>query len=219
MSRPPMPPKPVPKPGKVRVYRASFAYSAERADELSFEEGDLLYVSEAGTTSAGEGWLRATCAGRSGLIPANYVEESAESLPHPLHEAAKRGNLEQAEECLRNGVSANSLDASGSTPLYWAAHGGHLAVLRRLLEVPGLARDSANKLGDGPVHAAAWKGRDECLRALLDAGASHTTLNRQGLSPLQLASTPETKALLQLLASQPQPPPDDEQADDSQDSD
>jgi hypothetical protein len=48
MSRrpPPARPPPRPKPGQVLVYKAIYAYKANQQDELSFEEGDTIYVSE-----------------------------------------------------------------------------------------------------------------------------------------------------------------------------
>ncbi|KIH50095.1 SH3 domain protein, partial [Ancylostoma duodenale] len=99
------PPRPAPKPGRVRVYRALYDYDARtnvsqkaiakeklekkyllrhavigeltgqnlgarRLDqEMSFTEGDLLYVSDRGPN---DDWLPATCGGRKGLVPANY---------------------------------------------------------------------------------------------------------------------------------------------------
>ena len=30
----------------------------------------------------------------------------------------------------------NSLDKAGSTPLHWAAHGGHIECMKALMEVP-----------------------------------------------------------------------------------
>lgn len=46
-----------------------------QADELSFEEGDLLYVKE----MTGD-WWKATCGGKNGLIPSNYGNTITNSL-------------------------------------------------------------------------------------------------------------------------------------------
>lgn len=48
--------------------KAQWAYTAQRADELSFSEGDVIEVLE----EKGN-WHRGECGGRSGLFPANYV--------------------------------------------------------------------------------------------------------------------------------------------------
>lgn len=86
--------------------------------------------------------------------------DSVGRVEYPLHEAAKRGNVELLQECLQNKVthlplhlprmqcislkvSVNSLDKSGSTALYWAAHGGHDEVIRLLLSfTPNLSISS-----------------------------------------------------------------------------
>ncbi|KAK6009994.1 SH3 domain protein, partial [Ostertagia ostertagi] len=63
------PPRPAPKPGRVRVYRALYDYEARTDQEMSFAEGDLLYVSDSGPN---DDWLPAACGGKKGLVPANY---------------------------------------------------------------------------------------------------------------------------------------------------
>jgi len=68
-----------------------------------------------------------------------------EAIDNPLHEAAKRGNLPFLQECLANGVSVNGLDKAGSTPVYWAAHGGHTNCLQTLLTVPNITMNSQVK--------------------------------------------------------------------------
>ncbi|XP_054933447.1 osteoclast-stimulating factor 1-like isoform X2 [Dermacentor andersoni] len=152
-SKPSRPAPPPPKPGSVKVFRALYKYHAQQPDELSFEEGDLLYVFD---MMSDPNWWKARCDRRSGLIPSNYVEENAEEVLHPLHESAKRGNLQFLEECLSN----------------------------------------KNKLGDTPLHSSAWKGHSDIVRMLLAAGANKNVKNKEGRTPLELASDPETVALL-----------------------
>ena len=66
------------------------------------------------------------------------VTENVELIETPLHDAAKRGNLNFLKECLNNGVSVNSLDKAGNTALYWASHTGHLECLIPLLQSPNI---------------------------------------------------------------------------------
>jgi len=188
----PAPPKPV-KPGQVKVVRALFKYEAQQSDELSFDEGDLLYILD----FSDSGWWKAKCGDVCGLIPSNYVQESMESVDNPMHEAAKRGNTAFLYECILNRVSVNGLDKAGSTPLHWAAHGGHLECLKYLLDVENIQLDVKNKLGDTPLHSAAWKGHAEAVRMLLDKGARVDLKNNDGKSPLDLAHDAQTAALLQ----------------------
>eukprot|EP00730_Choanoeca_flexa_P017032 TRINITY_DN8150_c0_g2_i1.p1 TRINITY_DN8150_c0_g2~~TRINITY_DN8150_c0_g2_i1.p1 ORF type:complete len:217 (+),score=39.20 TRINITY_DN8150_c0_g2_i1:51-701(+) len=200
---PPRKPPPAPrKPGRVTVYRAVYAYAAQHADELSFEEGDLIYVQQ----KQEDGWYRATINGQSGIIPGNYVEAdgNAESIDNPLHDAAKRGNLPYLQECLSHGVSVNALDKAGSTPLHWAARGGHVDCVLKLLEQPSVRVDVQNKLGDTALHNAAWKGSPEVVSALLEAGANKALRNSNKETPYDLGKTknPECGRLLMVRSTQ-----------------
>ncbi|EFO22164.1 variant SH3 domain-containing protein [Loa loa] len=192
------PPRPAPKPGRVTVYRALYDYTAQNDKELSFNEGDLLYVSDSSNDSQ---WWPARCRNQTGLIPANYVM-TAEYIECPLHDAAKRGNIEGVKECLDNAVSVNGLDKSGSTPLYWSSHGGHVAIVKLLCSIPNMCISAQNKIGDTALHAAAWKGHLECVRILLEHGASTIIHNNDRKLPVDLASDPETRALIQLSMRQ-----------------
>ncbi|KAI8838896.1 SH3 domain-containing protein [Chytridium lagenaria] len=138
------PPRPS-RPGKkeIAVVRALYAYQAQNADELTFEEGAVLYVLEKDDPN----WWKCRCEDKEGLVPANYVGENTAQIENPLHEAAKRGNVSFALELLNAGVSVNTLDKAGNTPLHWACRGGHADVVKLLLEKkPTL--NSQNKLGD-----------------------------------------------------------------------
>lgn len=64
------------------------------------------------------------------------VESQTEEVEQPLHEAARRGNLDFMRECLQQGVSGTGLDSAGNTPLYWASHAGHVDCVRELLALP-----------------------------------------------------------------------------------
>ncbi|XP_020621170.1 osteoclast-stimulating factor 1-like [Orbicella faveolata] len=68
MSGPRRPPPPIPRPGHVQVVRALYNYTAQQPDEISFEEGDILYIVD---RSAGP-WWKAKVGNKTGLIPSNY---------------------------------------------------------------------------------------------------------------------------------------------------
>ncbi|KAK7489244.1 hypothetical protein BaRGS_00019496 [Batillaria attramentaria] len=192
--RPSRPPPPIPKPGHVKVVRALYAYEAQQPDELTFDEGDTLYILE----KSDKDWWKAKCGRNTGLIPSNYVEENTESIDYPLHDAAKRGNTDFLKECLLNRVSVNGLDKAGSTPLHWAAHGGHMACLEALLAEPRC--EVNNKLGDTPLHSAAWKGHSAAVKMLLDKGARVDIRNNENKLPVDLTKDAEVAALLREAA-------------------
>uniref|UniRef100_A0A0B7AHD2 Osteoclast-stimulating factor 1 n=1 Tax=Arion vulgaris TaxID=1028688 RepID=A0A0B7AHD2_9EUPU len=199
MSNPPKPsrpPPPIPKPGQVKVVRAMYRYEAQQPDELTFDEGDTLYI----LSMNDSGWWKAKCGTNIGLIPSNYVEENTESIDHPLHDAAKRGNTDFMRECLHNRVSVNGLDKAGSTPIHWAAHGGHIECLKTLLDVQNCEVNVQNKLGDTPLHSAAWKGHSEAVKMLLEKGARVDLQNNEGKLPVHLTKDPEVAALLRQAA-------------------
>lgn len=194
--RPVRPPPPVPKPGQVKVVRALYRYEAQQADELTFDEGDMLYILDMKDSS----WWKAKCGTNIGLIPSNYVEENTESIDNPLHDAAKRGNVDFLNECIQNRVSVNGLDKAGATPLHWASHGGHIECLKTLLSIPNCEVNVQNKLGDTPLHSAAWKGHSEAVQLLLDKGARADLKNKEGKLPIDLTKDAEVATLLRQAA-------------------
>ncbi|XP_026483772.1 LIM and SH3 domain protein Lasp isoform X3 [Vanessa tameamea] len=62
-----------------RVYIAMYDYEANDSDEVSFREGD--YISN--VTSIDEGWMTGQVlrTGRTGMLPANYVELATDARP------------------------------------------------------------------------------------------------------------------------------------------
>ncbi|KDR22015.1 osteoclast-stimulating factor 1-like [Zootermopsis nevadensis] len=190
-----LPPKPAPKPGRVRVVRALYKYTAQYPDELSFQEGDLLYVFDEVTDP---NWWKARCGNQAGLIPSNYVESQTEEVEQPLHEAARRGNLDFMRECLQQGVSGTGLDSAGNTPLYWASHAGHVDCVRELLALPRSAVSAQNVLGDTPLHVAAARGHLEVVELLLIHGADSQLHNKDQQTPTDLAMNSAIVNLLQM---------------------
>ncbi|CAB3262061.1 unnamed protein product [Arctia plantaginis] len=62
-----------------RVYIAMYDYEASDSDEVSFREGDLI----SNVTSIDEGWMTGQVlrTGRTGMLPANYVELAPAGTP------------------------------------------------------------------------------------------------------------------------------------------
>ncbi|KAJ3030009.1 Osteoclast-stimulating factor 1 [Rhizophlyctis rosea] len=189
------PPRPS-RPGKVdlTVVQALYTYNAQNPDELSFEEGAVLYVLDKSDSN----WWKCRCGTKEGLVPSNYVGENTSTLENPLHEAAKRGNTAFAIELLNAGISPNSLDKAANTPLHWACRGGHAEVVKAILDSgKPVSINAQNKLGDAPVHGGAWGGHAPIIRLLLTRSDINLTLrNKDGKTPLDLAKTDEVASLL-----------------------
>nr|XP_006209417.2 osteoclast-stimulating factor 1 [Vicugna pacos] len=178
--------------GQVKVFRALYTFEPRTPDELYFEEGDIIYITDMSDTN----WWKGTSKGRTGLIPSNYVAEQAESIDNPLHEAAKRGNLSWLRECLDNRVGVNGLDKAGSTALYWACHGGHKDIVEMLFTQPNIELNQQNKLGDTALHAAAWKGYADIVQLLLAKGARTDLRNNEKKLALDMATNAACASLL-----------------------
>ena len=102
----------------------------------------------------------------------------------PLIAAVKRGDEAAARELIRQvrlkadttnrkADTANPVNATnpdGTTPLYWAARGDHLAIVRLLLGAGARVND-ADRYGITPLALAAINGSAPVISALLDAGA------------------------------------------------
>uniref|UniRef100_A0A672IZL8 Osteoclast-stimulating factor 1 n=1 Tax=Salarias fasciatus TaxID=181472 RepID=A0A672IZL8_SALFA len=175
--------------GQVKVFRALFTFDPRTPDELYFEEGDILYISDTSDSN----WWKGTCRGRSGLIPSNYVAEQAESIDNPMHEAAKRGNLSWLRECVDNKVGINGLDKAGNTALYWGCHGGHRGNWKT--DFCTICTGS-NKLGDTALHAAAWKGYSDIVEMLLNKNARTDIRNNENKLALEMATNAQCASLL-----------------------
>ncbi|XP_068205045.1 osteoclast-stimulating factor 1-like [Palaemon carinicauda] len=183
MSQPhrPAPPPPPVRKGQVQAFEALGSYKAKRDCELSFEEGDILFVVDRSDTN----WWQAKLDNKSGYIPSNYVK--SDNVKTPIIDAARRGNLEMVEECLAAGISVNSLDKTGSSALHAASQGGHLHCVTRLLREPRIEINLQNKLGDTPLHCAAVRGHTDVVQLLIQHKANASVVNRDNCTPRKLA--------------------------------
>lgn len=68
--KPRRPPPPTPKPGQVKVYKALYDYNASRPEELSFKEGDTIYIID---MISDKNWYKAKSSDeKTGWVPSNY---------------------------------------------------------------------------------------------------------------------------------------------------
>uniref|UniRef100_A0A3Q3K1J9 Osteoclast-stimulating factor 1 n=1 Tax=Monopterus albus TaxID=43700 RepID=A0A3Q3K1J9_MONAL len=176
--------------GQVKVFRALFTFDPRTVRTF------CLSIHFTSSHISDTNWWKGTCRGRTGLIPSNYVAEQAETIDHPMHEAAKRGNLSWLRECVENKVGINGLDKAGNTALYWACHGGHKDVVELLLNQPSVELNQQNKLGDTVLHAAAWKGYSDIVEMLLDKNARTDIRNNENKLALEMATNAQCASLL-----------------------
>ncbi len=101
------------------------------------------------------------------------AELAHSAVPRPaIIDAAAAGDTAQIAAMLTaDSASALIQDVDGTTPLHWAALGGHLDILRLLLAA-GADVEAVDSHGVTPFYLAAVNADAESLEALLDAGAN-----------------------------------------------
>jgi ankyrin repeat protein len=62
------------------------------------------------------------------------------AVGEPLHEAAKKGNMDQINRLIEKGVTVDIVDENSNTPLYIAVGQGHKAVVELLIRHGGESR-------------------------------------------------------------------------------
>ena len=98
------------------------------------------------------------------------------------------------------GISANSMDASGTPALYTAAGNGSARSLEALLEAGADVRLSASD-GSSALLGASNSGHIECVRLLLKAKAPVDASNTMGITPLMAAAFEGHRDAVELLLS------------------
>ena len=98
-----------------------------------------------------------------------------------------------------NGADVNANDMFGASPLLRAAEREQLDVVRRLLAVPSVKIDAADRSGMTPLHMAATIGNEEVATALLARGARVDIKNGDGHTAHDLATRKGHYALAKLL--------------------
>ena len=116
------------------------------------------------------------------------------SETHYLHEVARDGKLEKVKAWINyNPDLVFSRKSDGSTPLHWAATGGHKDVVMFLL-VNGAEVNARSDNGDTALHNA--RDHEQVAELLLAHGAEVDAKNNKGKTPFHLADTKVAELLL-----------------------
>ncbi|MFA1548517.1 ankyrin repeat domain-containing protein [Actinomadura chokoriensis] len=83
---------------------------------------------------------------------------------------ARDGDTRQLAEFVDHGLPVDAADASGNTLLMLAAYHGHAGTVRALLD-RGADPDLRNDRDQSPIAGALFKGADEVVAVLREAGA------------------------------------------------
>jgi serine/threonine-protein phosphatase 6 regulatory ankyrin repeat subunit B len=105
---------------------------------------------------------------------------------------ARRRGWQRLRDALSNVFTGTSSEArhldDGKTALMLAARGGHIAVVRELLD-RGAAIEARDRDGGNALMTAAGAGHDEIVRLLLARGADPNARTAYGFTPLMAAAS------------------------------
>lgn len=120
------------------------------------------------------------------------------SRPGALIEAAYRGDADEVRRYLDLGVSPHVRDGWSSTPLMYAAGGGHLEMVLDLLEA-GVPVDERSRINRTPLMWAAYDGHMDVVKYLLDRSADPDLYDREGMTAADLAKKNSHSEIVSLL--------------------
>ncbi|KAL4708972.1 hypothetical protein ACJJTC_005833 [Scirpophaga incertulas] len=109
--------------------------------------------------------------------------------------AIKNGDIDQVKQFIENKkIDINAL-IDGRVPLHYAADYGQTTVLNYLLD-KGADPNMVDKHGISVILAAIWEGHTDCVKTLLNHGASKNGKTPDGVPYLEAAEKEEIKELL-----------------------
>lgn len=129
--------------------------------------------------------------------PKTDVEARTANDESALMLAALKGHLELAHKLIARDADVNK---TGWTPLHYAATGGHVAVMRLLLENSAYI-DASSPNGSTPLMLAAMYGTPTAVKLLLEEGADPLLKNDQGLTAIDFANRASRAESAEIIAA------------------
>ena len=129
--------------------------------------------------------------------PQTKVEVRNAHDESPLMLAALKGYLDICQKLIARDADINK---PGWAPLHYAATGGHLAVMRVLLDNDAYI-DAASPNGSTPLMMAAGYGSVDAVQLLLEAGADPTLKNMLGQTAEDFARHVQRDAAAALISA------------------
>nr|WP_295769612.1 ankyrin repeat domain-containing protein [Rhodoferax sp.] len=129
--------------------------------------------------------------------PLTQVEVRTAQDESALMLAALKGYLDICKLLVTRDADVNK---PGWAPLHYAATGGHVAVMRLLLDTHAYI-DAASPNGSTPLMMAARYGTNDAVKLLIDAGADPTLKNAKGLTAIDFARQVQRDDTVLLIAA------------------
>jgi len=130
------------------------------------------------------------------LAPRFLPAEEARAI---LLDAARAGDVEVVSGLVGAGVSIETADAKGYTPLILAAYHGHTPLVAWLLD-HGADACNGDARGNTALMGAAFKGETEIVDLLLDRSCPVDQVNGVGQTALMFAALVGNDAAARILA-------------------
>jgi cytohesin len=127
-------------------------------------------------------------------LPVNAIDRDGVS---PLHLAAMFGNAPLASLLIASGAKVNVKDSTNRTPIGLACRSGSPGAVAAILKAGILGDDSVN----AELVQAAFAGRDDIVRQLLDAGFDVNSRDAHDNTPLHKAVLGNRHSVVELLLS------------------
>ena len=127
------------------------------------------------------------------------------SLPYPhlktfLDVATLRNFTAFVRFLLQIGADPNLLNAEYQrAPIHFAAENGSIDVLSVLLQFNEIDYDLKTPSGLTALHFAVTSGSEECVKLLLEAGASPNIPNNKGITAIHLAVNQNKRKIVELI--------------------
>jgi uncharacterized protein len=115
----------------------------------------------------------------------------------PLMLAALKGQQDLVTRLIARDADINK---PGWTPLHYAATGGHVAIMKQLLESYAFI-DAQSPNGSTPLMMAAMYGSSAAVQLLLDEGADTAMKNQLGMTALDFAQRANRQDAVRLLST------------------
>lgn len=129
--------------------------------------------------------------------PKTNVEVRNAKDESPLMLAALKGQQELVTRLIARDADVNK---PGWAPLHYAATGGHVAIMKLLLENYAFI-DAQSPNGTTPLMMAAMYGSAAAVQLLLDEGADTTMKNQLGMTALDFAQRGNRPDAVRLLST------------------
>jgi ankyrin repeat protein len=129
--------------------------------------------------------------------PKTDVEARNAKDESPLMLAALKGQQELVTRLIARDADVNK---PGWAPLHYAATGGHVAIMKQLLDNYAFI-DAQSPNGTTPLMMAAMYGSTEAVQLLLDEGADITMKNQLGMTALDFAKRANRPDAVRLLTN------------------